>query len=87
MTTRSTQSVVCFAFPFHLRGVDTLQPAGNYRIDHDEELIEAGTRLVWRRVATFIHLPAIGIQGTRQQMVPIDPAALDAARQKEKQQS
>ncbi|TAN15102.1 MAG: hypothetical protein EPN45_03320 [Rhizobiaceae bacterium] len=32
-----------------------------------------------RRVATFIHLPAVSMRGPVQQMVPIDPAFLEAA--------
>jgi len=87
MTTRTAQSVVYFSSPFQLPGFDTPQPAGSYRIDHDEELLEAGTRLAWRRIGTFIHLPAIGVPGTKQQIVSIDPAALKAARQQDHQQS
>jgi hypothetical protein len=79
MTTRTTQTVARFSSPFLLPGIDTPQPAGDYRIDHDEELIETFSRLAWRRVGAFIHLPAITAQGSTRQMVPINPADLDAA--------
>jgi hypothetical protein len=46
---------------------------------------EAGSRLAWRRVGAFIHLPAIGINGATQQMVPVDPAALEAMQHKDQQ--
>lgn len=85
MTTRTTQTVARFSSPFLLPGFDALQPAGDYRIDQDEELIEVFSRLAWRRVGAFIHLPAISATGSTQQMVPINPADLDAALEKDKQ--
>jgi len=85
MTSRTTQTVVHFSAPFRLPDFDTLQPAGDYRVDHDEEAIEGASWLAWRRVAAFIHLPAIGMRGPTQQMVPINPADLDAALEKDNQ--
>lgn len=86
MTTRTTQTVVRFTGPFMLPGFDAEQPAGDYRVDQDEELLEISSRLAWRRVSAFIHLPAIGIDGHTHQMAPIDPADLDAALKKDDQQ-
>lgn len=86
MTTRTTQTVVRFSSPFQLPGFDALQPAGDYRVDQDEELIEVLSRLAWRRVGAFVHLPAIGMSGQTHQMVPIGPADLDAALEKDQQQ-
>jgi hypothetical protein len=83
MTTRTTQTVVCFSSPFLLPGFDSPQPPGDYRVDQDEELIEVVSRLAWRRVAAFIHLPAISRQVPTQQMVPINPADLDATLEKD----
>jgi len=60
-------------------GFDASQPPGEYLVDRDEEPVEIASHLAWRRVATFIHLPAISTKGSTQQMVPIDPALLDAA--------
>lgn len=85
MTTRTTQTVARFSSPFLLPGFDAPQPAGDYRIDQDEELIEVFSRLAWRRVGAFIHLPAISTAGSTQQMVPINPTDLDAALEKDKQ--
>jgi hypothetical protein len=85
MTTRTSQTVFRFEAPFRLPGFDAVQPAGQYRVDYDEELLEAGSRLAWRRVGAFIHLPAIGINGATQQMVPVDPAALEAMQHKDQQ--
>jgi hypothetical protein len=86
MTTRTTQTVVRFSSPFILPGFDAAQPAGDYRVDQDEELMEVSSRLAWRRVAAFIHLPAIAMQLPTQQMVPMNPADLDAALEKDRRQ-
>ena len=83
MTTRTTQTIVRFSSTFLLPGFDAPQPAGDYRVDQDEELIEALSRLAWRRVGAFIHLPAISMQVLMQQLVPINPADLDAALEKD----
>ena len=63
MTTRTTQTIVRLSAPFMLPGFNAAQPAGDYRVDQDEELLEESSRLAWRRVAAFVHLPAIGIRG------------------------
>ncbi len=86
MTTRTTQTVVRFSSPFELPGFDAPQPAGDYRVDHDDELIEVFSRLAWRRVGAFVHLPAIGMNAHTHQMVPIGQADLDAALEKDQQQ-
>ena len=86
MTTRTTQTVARFVSPFLLPGFDAPQPSGDYRVDQDEELIEVFSRFAWRRVGAFIHLPAIGTSGSTHQMVPINPADLDAALDKDRQQ-
>lgn len=85
MTTRTTQTVIHFSSAFQLAGVNTSLPAGDYRVDQDEESIDGVSRLAWRRLSTFIHLPAIGERSSTQQMVPINPADLDAALDKDLQ--
>lgn len=83
MTMRTTRTVVRFASPFLLPGFDTPQPAGHYRVDQDEERLETISRLAWRRVRAFVHLPAIGKNAHKRQMVPVNPADLDAALEKD----
>ena len=87
VATRTTQTVVRFNSAFALPGLDAPQPAGEYRVDLDEESLEGASRTAWRRVATFIHLPAISAKGSTQQMVPIEPASLEAALDKDRRQS
>ena len=87
MNTRTTSTVVRFGSTFWLPGFDALQPPGEYLVDRDEEPIEIASHQAWRRVATFIHLPAISTRDSTQQMVPIDPAVLDAALEQDQKQS
>lgn len=86
MTIRTTQTVARFTSPFMLPGFDAPQPAGEYRVDQDEELIETASQLAWRCTGSFIHLPALGIVSRTHQMVPVAPADLKAAFQKDKEQ-
>jgi hypothetical protein len=87
MTTRTVSSIVSFAHPFRLAGFQASQPAGDYRVDHDEEPIEVMSHTAWRRIASFIHLPAVGMRASVHQMVPIEAAELEAALNKDHQQS
>lgn len=85
MPTRTTRSVVHFSSPFMLRGFDAPQPAGDYRVEADEEQIEGVSMIAYRRVATFIHLPAIAAASLTAQMVPVDPADLEKALAKDRE--
>lgn len=87
MATRTTQTVVRFNLAFVLSGLDAPQPPGDYRVDLDEEPLGAASRTAWRRVAPFIHLPESSAKGFTQQMVPIEPASLEAALDKDRRQS
>jgi hypothetical protein len=81
MSTRTTQSVVSFSRQFWFHGLDTPQPAGSYRVDDEEEVIDGLSWLAYRRVATFLFLPAIGSGNAVQQMVKVERVDLDAAEQ------
>jgi len=86
MNTRTTETTIRFSSAFLLPGYGDPQPPGEYQVDHHEELIDGIARLAWRRVGTFIHLPAIASRATTRQMVPIDPDDLDAALKKDQSQ-
>ncbi|BCH15154.1 hypothetical protein MesoLjLa_20050 [Mesorhizobium sp. L-2-11] len=62
-----------------LGGLEGKLPAGDYDIDHDEELVDGISWLAWRRVATFIHLPARTVKSRTSQLVAIDFAELETA--------
>lgn len=84
MTTRTTRTRIRFSSAFRLSGFDAPLPAGEYEIEQDEEEIEGVSAIAYRRVATFIHTPAISVRSLTRQMVPIDPAELDAALAKDR---
>jgi hypothetical protein len=85
MSGRNTHSIAHFEAPFVLGGVDVPQPAGDYDIDHDEELIDGMSWLAWHRVATFIHLPARAVKSQTSQLVAINHAELEAALQQDRE--
>jgi hypothetical protein len=84
MSIRTKHTIVRFSAPFALRGVDEIQPSGDYAIDEDEELIDGISWLAYRRVATFIHLPAVGSNSRTSQLITIDHAELEAALQQDR---
>jgi len=75
MTTRTSHSLVTFAHPFALPGVDGVQPAGSYAVDTDEEMIDSLIVVAWRRTATTIHIPIHGAM----ELCAIDPGDLAAS--------
>ena len=75
MTTRTTTKRVTFRRPFLLTGLEAMQAAGTYTIDTDEEMIDALSHPVWRRIGTTLHLQRAGAT----EFVPIDPEELSSA--------
>jgi hypothetical protein len=71
---RITVKTVRFTQPFHLNGIEEVQPAGDYEVTTDDEQIDSMTRVAWRRVATTILISRSGV--TRS--YPIDPIDLEA---------
>ena len=84
MAKRTTQSVVSFTSSFKFPALDAPQPPGRYRVDHDEELLDIPSQQAWLRVASFIHLPAIGVRGGTHQLAPVSSADLEAALEKDR---
>ena len=77
--TRTRSQTVTFLHSFKLSGVADAQPAGHYLVETDEELLQAVSFPVYRRLSTLIRLP--GRPGTMElsRVVDIDPAELAAA--------
>jgi hypothetical protein len=84
MTIRTTRTTVSFSQPFKLKDLDDIQPAGDYLLDTDEELIEGLSRLAYRRVATSLHLPSTSRPQSRTELVYVNPAELDAVLEKDR---
>ena len=79
MTTRTNTKTVTFRRPFVLGGFDEVLPAGAYNVETDEELLEAISFPVYRRILTVIHLHAKSGDPRHTRALTIDPNELDAA--------
>jgi hypothetical protein len=79
MMNRTTISTVTFRHPFTIQGIDGWQPAGSYIVEMEEELLQALSFPVWRRVHTAIRLPQRPGASVTEQVAEIDPAEIDAA--------
>ena len=79
MMTRTSSQTVTFLHSFKLSGVADALPAGRYLVETDEELLQAVSFPVYRRLSTLIRLP--GRPGTMElsRVVDIDPAELASA--------
>lgn len=80
---RSSRDMVTFHHAFTLPGLDAEQPAGTYMVLTEEEEIPGLSFLAWRRVATQIYLPALGLETWKEQVVTIDPKDLAEARKRD----
>ncbi len=54
MESRTQTSTLVFRRPFSLKGTDGTQPAGTYKVEAEEELVEGLSFPVWRRVSTIL---------------------------------
>lgn len=79
VTTRTKSSTTRFAAPFRLPGIEQMLPAGEYRVDTDEEIIDGLSWIAHRAVATYIHLPSIERASRPSQIIEIDAGDLKAA--------
>jgi hypothetical protein len=75
---RSTGTVITFRHPFVLAALETMQPAGTYRLVIEEEEIPGLSFVAFRRTATLPHLPDLSATSDRHQVVPVDPLELSA---------
>lgn len=79
MSLRTTETTITFENPFTLTSVEGSQSAGTYRLVTDEEEMLGLSFLVFRRVATMLHVPAISIESGINQVFLVDPAELASA--------
>ena len=80
---RTKRRILTFKRPFTLKGVDGQLPPGDYELVTDEELIEELSFPVFRRVASWIMAPARGA-ATATEMIPIDPAEIAVAHERDR---
>jgi hypothetical protein len=79
MSLRTTRHTATFNEPFSLRNVEGVQPAGEYNVFNEDELITGLSRTVWRRVLTLIQTPSISSIQEDPRLVVISQVELDAA--------
>ena len=87
LTIRTTRTTVLFSSPFTLQNVEGVQPAGEYVVLIDDELIEGLSRIAYRRVATLFQTPAISASQRLIQSFSITQTELDAALLKDRHQT
>ncbi len=87
LTDRTDRTTVSFMNPFSLKELESIQPAGNYLVETDYEVIEGISRLAYRRVATLLTIPSISTSQSLSQRVFVDQTALDAALMMDRQQT
>jgi hypothetical protein len=80
---RSTTAEVTFRHSFDLKAVGSGLPAGTYRVDFEEEQIDGLSFLAYRRLATFIRIPATGHGSTSAQLFLVDPKELIEAQERD----
>ena len=84
MTIRTTRTTVSFSSPFILQSLEGIQPAGEYVVLLDDELIEGLSWTAYRRVATLLQTPAISASQRQVQSFSISQTELDAALMKDR---
>jgi hypothetical protein len=77
--TRTIRRTVTFSWPFMLSGIASIQPAGTYAVETDEELVQETPFPVFRRTATLMLLPALPAGPVLAQIATIDPLELEVA--------
>jgi hypothetical protein len=87
LTIRTTRTIVSFANPFVLQGLEGAQPAGEYVVLTDDQRIEGLSRIAYRRVATQLQTPARFASQSRTQSYAISQTELDAALMKDRHQT
>jgi len=84
MTTRTSSKILNFEHPFIIGTLTELQPAGSYRVDTEEELIEGLSFVAYKRISTVIHLHSKSKLKTLTRALTITPKDLDIAVRKDK---
>ncbi|WP_026987832.1 hypothetical protein [Fodinicurvata fenggangensis] len=79
MPAQTRQTIIHFTAPFVLTGLEGVQPAGDYAVEEDSDEIQGPSWVAYRRVATFMQLPALTSGIKLRETVAIDHLELQAA--------
>ncbi|EWY38678.1 hypothetical protein N825_10785 [Skermanella stibiiresistens SB22] len=83
MTQRVLNTTIEFSQPFQLKGMEEPLPAGTYKIETHEELIEGLSFPAYRRTETLLFLRPPPGQPSLIQIAVVDPIDLEEARQRD----
>ncbi len=83
MTERTLESEITFSRPFALSPLVVPLDAGTYRLVVDEELIEGLSFPAYRRTATHLEIPALGVNIGTRQLLQVHPRDVEAAMKKD----
>jgi hypothetical protein len=85
LTVRTTRAVASFKEPFTLRALDGLQPAGDYNVYFEDELIPGLSRVAYRRVSTILQTPSMSSPQHQSRLVSVSETDLEVALMKDLQ--
>lgn len=85
MVTRTLRTIITFKHEFMLSSTDGKQAPGTYMVETDEEQIEGLSFLAYRRIATSLYLPAVGMKNGLEQIIPTNPQELARALERDAQ--
>jgi hypothetical protein len=83
MTERTLESEITFSRPFALSPLVVPLDAGTYRLLVDEELIEGLSFPAYRRTATHLEIPALGVNIGTRQLLQVHPRDVEEAMKKD----
>jgi hypothetical protein len=83
LSLKTTRSIATFHEPFSLRNATGLQPAGEYNVYVEDELIPGLSRTAWRRISTLLQTPSISSSQEHSRLVVVSPTELEAALMKD----
>jgi hypothetical protein len=87
MAIRTTESTVTFNHPFRMSAFENFLPAGTYRVVTDEEEIIGLSFLAYQKISTILQTPSISASRGLSENVPVQPADLAKALEKDFQQT
>ena len=77
--TRTSTRTVTFRRRFRLSAVEESQPAGSYQVESDEEQLATISSPAYRRIATWLRLPAPAGSRALDRLVNVDAMELESA--------
>jgi hypothetical protein len=83
LSLKTTRGTATFSEPFSLRNVEGIQPAGEYNVYLEDELVPGLSRTAWRRVSTLIQTPSISSSQEQSRLVVVSSTELEAALMKD----